>query len=414
MLRHQYTLFNSRITKSDTLFLSHAIGDNIIRTGGDQFFALMPDYVDNLNLKTTIIYTNHVKFNYTKISKLLFNKNGKVNSCLIPKLLKPLENIKFIFIASLLSFKCLKSGVRIWYKDPVKSAFLIRGSVKFMNRQTYNNYLILTRVKEYYIKSNAHTIFMTFEGHSYEHYVAVGIKSKQVSKIVFYQHSPIVPDHFGLKFFLQNYSGNLYILTTGVIYKNYFEEISIKPNYIVVCSNQSKDIFYHNHNHTSNKILIAPEGTVRATYDFLKLISDLCKANSNNQVSLRLHPNLTRSLRLNLLIKKLNRFSNFSISYDNLANDLTQSKFVIYRSSAVGVQVLPYTAIPVFFSEAGESGLNVLSLTSRKFPSACNSHEVLNILATNHIEIQTEERIEIFDQLLARIQYKKITLLVIS
>jgi hypothetical protein len=412
ILRHQYTLYNSRIAKSDILFLSHAIGDNITKNKGDQFFTLMPEYISNLGLKATIIYTNHVKLNYFGISRLLFKKTSKVNSCVLPKLLRPLENTKLIYIACLLSFKCFKSGVTIWHKDPVKSALLIKGSARFLNRQTYNNYLILTRVKEYYIKSAARTIVMTFEGHSYEHYVAVGIKSSQEPKVVFYQHSPIVPDHFGIKYFLQSYRGNLHILTTGLIYKNYFKGISTRPNYIVLGSDKSISISTSINYHTKNKILFAPEGTVQATHNFLKLISDLCKANSKYEFILRLHPNLTRSLKIIVFINKLNRFSNFSISSETLSTDLAKSNYIFYRSSAVGVQALASAAIPVFYSDAGQNGLNVLSFTTQKFPAACNSREVLELLANSNREIPIEKRIEVLDQLLAKIQYRKLNFLI--
>ena len=411
MLRCQYTLYNSRIAKSDILFLSHAIGDNITKNKGDQFFSLMPEYVSNLGLQTTIIYTNHFKLKYFKISKLLFKKTSKVNSCVIPKLLKPFENIKFIYIACLLSFRCFKSGVILWHNDPVKSALLIRGSVKFLNRGTYNNYLILTRVKEYYIKSSAHTIVMTFEGHSYEHYVAVGIKSSQESKVVFYQHSPIVPDHFGIEYFLKSYHGNLHILTTGSIYKSYFESISTRPNYIVIGSDKSKGISASINYHTKNKILIAPEGTIQATHNFLKLILDLCETNSKYEFILRLHPNLTRSLKIIVFINKLNRFSNFSVSSETLSTDLAKSNYIFYRSSAVGVQALASAAIPVFYSDVGQNGLNVLSLTTQKFPVACNSREVLELLANSNREIPIKKRIEILDQLLAKIHYEKLNFL---
>jgi len=143
----------------------------------------------------------------------------------------------------------------------------------------------------------------------------------------------------------------------------------------------------------------------------LKLILDLCETNSKYEFILRLHPNLTRSLKIIVFINKLNRFSNFSVSSETLSTDLAKSNYIFYRSSAVGVQALASAAIPVFYSDVGQNGLNVLSLTTQKFPVACNSREVLELLANSNREIPIEKRIEILDQLLAKINYEKLNFL---
>jgi hypothetical protein len=99
---------------------------------------------------------------------------------------------------------------------------------------------------------------------------------------------------------------------------------------------------------------------------------------------LRLHPNLPRDIGVYLLIRNLKRKQNFSLSNNSLSTDLNLSKFVFYRSSAVGLQALNSNITPVFYSAPGFSMLNVLPPISNLFYSVNNFKTALDLVVKPH------------------------------
>jgi hypothetical protein len=54
LFSYQYFYFKPKNYPTEVLFVSHAIGANIINKDSDQFFALMPEYSADKNLNTTV------------------------------------------------------------------------------------------------------------------------------------------------------------------------------------------------------------------------------------------------------------------------------------------------------------------------------------------------------------------------
>ena len=134
----------------------------------------------------------------------------------------------------------------------------------------------------------------------------------------------------------------------------------------------------------------------------------LCSINPELLFSIRLHPNLKRNLIINSLIKKLDTKSNFSVSTYSLSEDLKNSKFVFYRSSAVGVQALMSYAFPVFYGDSNDQGLNVLGEYLAVFPIATNLKDAGHYLKTEPPFVSESERIRLFDEIFSKIDYEKL------
>jgi hypothetical protein len=366
----------------------------------------MPSYLAKKGKKITILYTNHNKFGYFKNNRILTLKNPEINVILMPKFLMPHENFKFLYTAITFSMRCVYLGILRILSSPLEAKILMRAAPYFLDRGSYNNYLLKKRLQEFQQKSNASYFVFTFEGHSYEQYVTDELLDfNQQCKFVFYQHSPIVLGHVGIKNFLQQCNKPVDILVTGKVYQDFLQEYSNTPRYKILGSQKFSYVNSTATKRNRSTLLFAPEGTPSATIEFIKLINTLVENETNRTYILRLHPNLNNNLRIFFSLRKLRKLKNFHTSKEDLVYDLEKSKFVFYRSSAVGVESLSSSAIPVFYANSCEIDLNPLSLVSNSTKMLFNAEEVINLLNSETNEIDPLERKVMFEGLFSEIDY---------
>lgn len=406
----QYVLFNTKIKLSKVIFISHAVGQNISSDLSDEFFALMPEYFQKRNIQTTILYTNHYRWHYVKNIVLLDSKKDKINRNLVPKFLKPNENIKYIREMFRLATNCLVLSAKKRSSNPVQSALLCKSLIKFFNRDSYGNYLLAVRLKDYYKERDPKLVALTFEGHSYEHYLIESVRSiKHNTLVILYQHSPIVLDHFGICSFLRTNPKNLLILSTGVIYQKYFKSISNTPQYKVIGSQKASSTFRIDSDKQRHIVLLTPDGgEIRSTITFIKLTKYLCGNQTIYQYVLRLHPHSKNSLIIMSLITTLKKFQNFTVSNNTLITDLNDAKFIFFRTSAVGLQALASGAVPVFYNDLSQKGLNALGLTGASFYEISKPFEALNLINKPNISLDFQSNKKIFNQLFSKLKYEKL------
>jgi hypothetical protein len=404
LLCYQHLIFQPKTKNLEFLFLSHAQKENIIDKKSDQFFALMPEYLKKIGNNVAIIYTNHSRTRYFNKNKLINQKSIGITRQIVPKFLKPHEHIYYLRMINTLSYQVIKKGFKSYFNEPLKSALLISSFVKFYSRSTYNNYLLGQRIEDYCLKTFTKSVFMTFEGKSYEQYVTSRLQTTiPALRIILYQHSPIVLDQIGVVNFLRKNSQKIVILTTGGIYKNYFRKISKTPRYYVIGSQKAGRKI--NSKETKQlSVLFAPEGTNRATQDFTRLIFSLVKSYSELKFTLRLHPNLKKSLVTEYELFRLKRYSNFTISKNNLGKDLATSKFVFYRSSAVGIEALKSKSIPVFYSGANQSELDALCFTNDVAVTMRSIKDFPKLLTINNRNEYVQRKY--FDALFSKLDYR--------
>ena len=262
-------------------------------------------------------------------------------------------------------------------------------------------------VKEVQIKNNLNAIFLTFEGHSFEQLIVDGLnEDSQKTKIFFYQHSPIVSLHYGIRHFLIQLKSKIIVLTTGVFYSEYFQSLSKLPSYKVIGTNKSKLSADNRKIEAGNKIIYAPEGTNFATKDFVDLIKYIIKDSPEYSHFLRLHPDIKLNLRLKLELIRLRKYNNFSISSNDLESDLTTANYLVYRSSAVGIESLKHDLLPIFYAEAKYSRLNVLISNTASYYKAQNPNEVLVILKSSQNMLSKDQKLDLFNSYFSRINYE--------
>lgn len=408
----QYKLFNSQSMRGQILFVSHGIGKNIIQKDGDQFFGKIPESLNSKGKRVSIVYTNHNSFGFANNNKLLQSQLDNIERFLIPKFLRPSENLTYLKRINTLAFKSLILGISKYRKEPVESILLLKACIFFYTRATYSNYLVNQRVQDLLSEGGVHTVVLTFEGHSYEQFVIdETLKKFRNIKIALYQHSPIVKDHFGITTFLKKNNHNFLIFTTGSYYKKLFEVISNKHVIEVIGSKKSDFNKIKSISSVTPQLLFVPEGTTYATENLLNLISRMIKEDLDYFYNLRLHPNLKLSFALSWRIKKLRANKNFAVSKNSLYEDLALAKFVIYRSSVVGIESLKSSAIPIFYGSQEISGLNVMGHLDNMFPSLYSINEAINFFKTPSGTFKGHKAQELFEEMFSELNYKKLSAL---
>jgi len=403
---YQYCFISRSRREIDYIFLTHAVGANIGPNPTDQYFALMPQFLNAQKYNVAMFYTNHNKFGYLKNYYKLKTKNTGIEIYLCPKFMLPHENIEFLFESFTLAINCLKIGIKTIKKEPYCSKILIAAVPYFFSRGAYNNYLLKKRCLGIQKRTKTKFFTFTFEGYSYEQYVFDALsESESECHGIFYQHSPIARGHIGLIHFMLGLQIRVQIMVTGSIYKKYLKNFLSPSEIIVVGSQKSKRSEFKALTQNKNTLLFAPEGTQEATLEFIDLIQELIYSNLPNTIVLRLHPNLRNSSKIYSQLQKLHNYKNFCVSKSELSTDLEEAAFVFFRSSAVGVEALLSGAHLVFYSKSNEPDLNPLSLMSNIYFEASNASDVLNLVKTKHKAINTQERSEAFDGFFSELNY---------
>jgi hypothetical protein len=408
VLFRQNSIFKQKIENTEVLFLSHGTKGNLLNREKDTFFDLMPQNLQSQkNLRCTVLYTNQNLFRFRIDNRLLDHKNNELKHILLPKFLKFTEHAKYVFTTGNFALRALLLSFRYYFEKPDLSRILICSIPWYFSRATYTNYSLLNMVKEVQIRNNLTGIFLTFEGHSFEQLIVDGLnKDSQKTKIFFYQHSPIVSLHYGIRYFLIQLKSKIIVLTTGVFYSEYFQSLSKLPSYKVIGTNKSKLSAGNRKIEIANKIIYAPEGTNFATKDFVDLIKYIIKDSPAYSHFLRLHPDIKLNLRLKLELIRLRKYKNFSISSNDLESDFTSAKYLVYRSSAVGIESLKHDLLPIFYADPKFNGLNVLISHAGAYCKAQNPSDVLTILRSCQNRLTMDQRADLFNSYFSKINYK--------
>jgi len=408
VLFKQNSIFKQKIENTEVLFLSHGTKGNLLNREKDTFFDLMPQNLQSQkNLRCSVLYTNQNLFRFRIDNRLLDHKNKELKHILLPKFLRFTEHAKYVFTTGNFALRALLLSFRYYFEKPELSRILICSIPWYFSRATYSNYSLLNMVKEVHIKNKLTAIFLTFEGHSFEQLIVDELnENSQKTKIFFYQHSPIVSLHYGIRYFLIQLKSKITVLTTGVFYSEYFQSLSKLPSYKVIGTNKSKRSAGNRKIEIANKIIYAPEGTNFATKDFVDLIKYIIKDSPAYSHFLRLHPDIKLNLRLKFELIRLRKYKNFSISSNDLESDLTSANYLVYRSSAVGIESLKHDLLPIFYAEAKFSSLNVLISNTDSYYKAQNPNEVLIILKLSQNMLSKDQRLDLFNSYFSRIDYQ--------
>ena len=158
-----------------------------------------------------------------------------------------------------------------------------------------------------------------------------------------------------------------------------------------------------------DSILYVPEGTTQALFEFIRLVFKLTYELPYFNHVLRVHPDLKINGLLKIILKILKTRTNFILSESALSNDLSCSKYLIYRSSAVGIESLGYNLMPIFYAKNSQSGLNVLFKHDTIFLAASCKSDLMLLLKQDSKELSFDMQKRVLEDLLTAINYEIVT-----
>jgi len=285
---------------------------------------------------------------------------GRKNQIINTKSLKILKMLQLHLFQNKLMFSLIGIALSESNLSTYQRRLLIRGALWQHHRATVANLVLRERLLSVISQIQPSKLILTIEGHSHEFMIleARKLKFKNV-KVVGVQHAPIVAGQFSFFELLNHFSKIDILLTSGIATQRQISDRSPNLDIRVLGSPKSLKIEPVIDFSSKRHVLGAVEGVSQSLESFIALFNDLAFHIPQKNFVLRLHPALDGHV-VKALMKKLDRLENLSISKESLSVDLANSAVVIFRSSAVGIEGLAYSALPMHFDPSGEGLLNPL------------------------------------------------------
>ncbi len=328
----------------------------------DVFFDQLPSSND------IIFYHNNTLLSRLRIIRILSKGDFRQNVLVTTKSLGFWKTVFLQKSNLLISLKMLGEALTSPRFSLVERKILICAASAQVSRQTVANQVNLKRLDLLLFSTKPETLLITLEGHAYEALYIDLIQRKYPDiRLMAFQHAPIVPEQFGLMKNLLKFNSGDVILASGEITREYFKSLNLKAEVRLLGSPKWRPITRKQKNYESTTILGAAEGTLESLERFTELFQGLSGMDLGLKLILRVHPALS-SKESEKVLSRLNFGKQLILSNRQLEEDLKDSHFCIYRSSAVAIEGLAFGVYPLFFNPAGDQGLNPLYFAKLEVP----------------------------------------------
>ena len=326
-------IYPIKIKEGGLLILSNIISKTNLKD--DLYFGSFSSLLSKKKIQNLVVYRNFTNLKTSKIKKI-HNKN----SILLSKSLKIKNEI-------LILFRCFYEILLFIFTskyNTIKNNLTIGDFVSIIPnlRLTYQLSEVLNIVKP------KHVIF-TFEGHAWERLLIYLCKKHKV-KTIAYQFSILKKNQIGFFRRLKMDYNPDYLATSGSIT---YKKLKGKINYANIFKLGSSK-YTTNLNILKKKIdmLVALDGQKKNLNNILNFCIGFASNYKNFNIVLRLHPILSNDKNLIKKISiRINRLNNISLSKQSLKNDLSQSNYLLFSSSAIAITGLSYNVLPLYFLE---------------------------------------------------------------
>lgn len=333
------------------LLLTYYVKNNQFKKDQDPFYGTLISNLEQNDFNNLYLYSNQMRRQPSK--EQLSNLIAK-SSFLIPKLIPKKLYLKYAVEISQKSIKLLRLSIAQGSRRESTALFYLIAATKMFNRETYVTFNLVNSLLSHVVKYQIRNVFITFEGHAFEELILSKLQDIGVN-LYLVQHSPITMNQQGVRHLLNNANKFTNVCVTGDVYANYFiENIGYKGRIFKIGTYKNR---LRNSKGTgkSNTILFAPEGKLVNLLSYLRTIIKIEQLLPGWKVILRIHPNLKVPIFMKVILKFYQSRNIFKLSTQNLETDLAEAKFVVYRSSAVGIECLFFGCIPLYFAGAEDS-----------------------------------------------------------
>ena len=350
--------------RCDILIISHLTSIHQLSNGevSDYYFGQLHDTLSAAGLQCHTLYINHLNSN----PKLLFLSDP--SACILPKYNSPITELLHLihlFSASISVNGCAKNADE---KHLLRTARLAQ-----FNSLALSNIRIGKAIFAFAIKMRVKAVIHTSEGHGWER-VADLLLHKHLPniKICGYQHAAIPHGPRSLDISHGDNSLPDHYFVTGKeqlkIIKSKNSDIDIECS-IIGKPNLNRPLLFSGDNPAC---LVAPEGLENETLMMFGFALDAAILAPKQRFIFRLHPIISRRWLSNAVMTKRNIPKNLELSDRVIQDDISQSRWVCYRGSAVAIQGLAAGLRPVFISE------DMLDLNNNPIPSSVDFQKLVN------------------------------------
>ena len=336
----------------------------------DVFFDVLPTKED------LIFYHNNTLLKRAKILDTLRQGEYRANVLITTKSLG-LRQTLIIQASNLkISLIMLVAALKTQCFTHVERQILTEAAISQVSRQTLANQINLKRLDSLLTLNNAASLIITLEGHAYESLYIDLIHTKYPdTRLLAFQHAPIVPEQFGLMKNLLKLKANDVILCSGDITRDFFASLGLCASVQLLGSPKWRPISLESKQSYPITVLGAAEGTLESLESFSQLFQGLNALNLDLKLILRVHPALSIQ-ESSKVLSRLEFGRTLVLSNRTLEEDLKESHFCIYRSSAVAIEGLRFGVFPLYFNPTGDQGLNPLFFAKLEVPVFRNLHEI--------------------------------------
>ncbi len=323
---------------------------------------------------TNVFYLNSTRVPHRELVRF-YPKSEQKNLIFMTKSLslKSVLAIHERFLST--SMKLIWSSFSNSY-DRIDKSLLIEAAIRQHARPTMANKFLEVRFTETVNLLNPARIIMTFEGHSHELVLINLIHSKFPEiEIAAYQHAPVVPEQYGLLRNLRLLSSRDQLFTSGELTYDFFRSLREDLQISVVGSRKHKEVTLNQSPIKRIKVLGASEGSVISITKFIQIFSRLSVEFPGFEFKVRIHPSVPESTVIRIL--KAQGVDRSLISHNSLLDDLLDSTYCIYQSSAVAIEGLAFGVTPLYFNELEGHGLNPLFFANFHQPIFRNVEEFI-------------------------------------
>lgn len=383
--------------KIDYLFISHFINKNQLNQNFDLYFNDIPNRLENNGRRVAIASILGLK--NIKYSKLKNNKN-KIPNYYFTKTLSPVFELKIIF-------NLIKESIRLKkisksFND-IKNIIFDMASIEAISPATHQNLRLSYQIKFLVKLLKPKFIVCTYEGHAYERIIfSAAKKISSKIKCISYQHTGVFEMSNAIKIKLSEKYNPNYILTSG----NYGKDDLIKCNNlngidILKFGSKRGAIKFNSSfkNDKSNYCLVIPEVFISECNVLFNFSISYVKQFSDVKFIFRLHPGIS----FENLVKKNKNLKNISdniiLSDDTLENDITKSKWVLYRGSSAVFKAISGGLRPIYYDDKKSMSIDPL-FKLKSFKKKINSTKHLHKIFSYDIKSDFKESINKIDSLI--------------
>lgn len=363
----------------DTIFVSHYTHKGISTLDQDFYFGDLPKRTKIKSSQNLVLYINHTRDRSMQPSSSNTDIESKMMKILLPKTTSNKTFIRIYFNQMKFFYRIFLKANRNSKISAVQKIFLYELALQQFNQSAFIQQCLIQNILEICRKNKPRKIMLTYEGHSYETFLARKIDKYFVNmEIGVYQFSALAPAQ--ILFFK-----NLELLPSkAVIYvsgENPARQIisftSLGKNRIQVLGSHKNSGKSFSMVAKSNKltVLLAPEGSKSSLSECVALLGHCVESLPDVNFILRTHPASFRYAQ-KMLDKSLGSNSNNFLSKNTLEDDLSAAHICIYKSSVVGIQGLQYGVFPIHFSYSDSGATDPISVSDLLHPRF-NSHEKL-------------------------------------